>query len=89
MNFLSKTTKRKEQINKGEDNFEDSSSNKQKDLINFEYTFLEWKMHALFFKENIAYSLYKDIFEDYLSELKKNIKGNIKILINSHHIDKT
>ena len=77
MNILPETAKRKEMDLKGEDCFEDSSSNKQK--INCWGAFSSnGKCILHFFKENMTNSLYEEILEDYLPNLKEYAKEMLK-----------
>ena len=41
-----------------------------------------------FFKENMTNSLYEKILEDYLPELKRICKGDVKILMDNHPVHK-
>ena len=86
--FYLKPPRGKKWIKKGEDYFEDSSSNKQK--INCWGAFSSnGKCIPHFFKENMTNSLYEEILEDYLPEFKRICKGGVKILMDNHPVHKS
>ena len=75
--FYLKPPRGKKWIKKGEDNFEDSSRNKQK--INCWGAFSSnGKCILHFFIENMTNSLYEEILEDYLPEFKEYAKEILK-----------
>ena len=46
-------------------------------------------MYTSFFTENMTNSLYEDILDYYLPEFKRICKGNVKILIDNHPVQKS
>ena len=48
--------------------------------------FLKWKIYNPYFLREYSNSLYQDISEDYLLEFKLIFKGDIKILMDNHHV---
>ena len=85
--FYLKPPRGKKWIKKGEDYFEDSSSNKQKLTVGEHFPQMV-NVYFIFFKGNMTNSLYEEILEDYLPEFKRICKGDVKILMDNQWVHK-